>query len=163
MSVDLETKLSSRNFSQKTNGRICFSILMTGKYLKLEFWFQVFPSHQDRKSISFFGRSYGSTILFPDLLTFRLTIFFIMGQSMTTKLLLAPFPPGFLDLPMALLCKISRISRVEAHTEPICLTYFLLTKKISKCFKMYKLQLLIFRLHAAADSLITVYFFFLLL
>ena len=82
-----------------------------------------------------------------------------MGQSMTTKLLLAPLPQGFLDLPTGLLCKISRISRVEAHTEPICLTYFLLTKKISKCFKMYWLQFLIFRLHAAAGSLITVYFF----
>ena len=40
-SVDLETKLSSRNFSQKTNERICFSILTTRKYLKLEFRFQV--------------------------------------------------------------------------------------------------------------------------
>ena len=35
-SVDLETKLSSSIFSQKTNKWICFSILMTRKYLKLE-------------------------------------------------------------------------------------------------------------------------------
>ena len=41
MSVDLETKLTSQNFSQKTNEPICFSILMTWKYLKLKFWFQV--------------------------------------------------------------------------------------------------------------------------
>ena len=53
-------KLSS-NFSQKTNGWICFSILTTRKYLKLEFQFQfkfqVFPSRQDRKTnlIGFFG------------------------------------------------------------------------------------------------------------
>ena len=40
-SVDLETKLSSRNFSQKTNEPICFSILMTRKYLKLEIKMQV--------------------------------------------------------------------------------------------------------------------------
>ena len=39
-SVDLETKLSSHSFSQTTNGRICFSILTTRKYLKLEFRFQ---------------------------------------------------------------------------------------------------------------------------
>ena len=36
----LETKLSSRNFSQKMNERICFSILAIRKYLKLEFQFQ---------------------------------------------------------------------------------------------------------------------------
>ena len=35
--IDLETKLSSCNFSQKTNGWICFSILTSRKYLKLEF------------------------------------------------------------------------------------------------------------------------------
>ena len=35
-SVDLETKLLSRNFSQKTNARICFSILTTWTYWKLE-------------------------------------------------------------------------------------------------------------------------------
>ena len=29
--------LSSRNFSQKTNERICFSVLTTRNYLKLEF------------------------------------------------------------------------------------------------------------------------------
>ena len=40
-SVDLETKLSSRNVSQKMNGQICFSNLTTWKYLKLEFRFQV--------------------------------------------------------------------------------------------------------------------------
>ena len=39
--VDLETKLSSHNFSQKTNGQICFSMLMTRKYLKLEIQIQV--------------------------------------------------------------------------------------------------------------------------
>ena len=36
MSVDLETKLSSSIFSQKTNKRICFSIMRIRKYLKLE-------------------------------------------------------------------------------------------------------------------------------
>ena len=49
-SVDLERKLASRNISQKTNEGICFSILTTRKYLKLEFRFQVFRSHQDRKT-----------------------------------------------------------------------------------------------------------------
>ena len=39
MSVNLETKLLSHNFSRKTNRRICFSILMTRKYLKLEIEF----------------------------------------------------------------------------------------------------------------------------
>ena len=48
-SVDLETKLSSPNLSKKMNGRICFSILTTRKYLKLEFGFQVFLSRQDKK------------------------------------------------------------------------------------------------------------------
>ena len=43
MLVDLETKLSSRNFSQKANEQICFSILMTGKYLKLEIEKQIRP------------------------------------------------------------------------------------------------------------------------
>ena len=41
--------------------------------LELKCKFQVFPSLQDRKTnlfISFFGRSYGLTILFGDLLTF---------------------------------------------------------------------------------------------
>ena len=70
-SVDLETKLWSHNFSQKINKWICFSILTTWIYLKLEFGFQVFRSHQDRKQIcSFLGEFYGSTILFRDLLTF---------------------------------------------------------------------------------------------
>ena len=41
MSVDLETKLLSRNFSQTTNKRICFSILTTWTYLKLEIKIQV--------------------------------------------------------------------------------------------------------------------------
>ena len=52
LKVDLETKLSRWNFSQKMNERICFSILMTRKYLKLnfDFKFQVFPSRQDRKT-----------------------------------------------------------------------------------------------------------------
>ena len=35
--IDLETKLSSCNLSQKTNWWICFSILTSRKYLKLEF------------------------------------------------------------------------------------------------------------------------------
>ena len=47
--------MSSRNFSQKTNEIICFSILTTQKYvhtwnLKSKFKFQVFPSRQDRKT-----------------------------------------------------------------------------------------------------------------
>ena len=43
--------------------RICFSILTTRKFLKIQFRFQVL-------SISgLFGRSYGSAILFRDLLT----------------------------------------------------------------------------------------------
>ena len=41
MSVHLESKLLSCNFSQKTNKQICFSILTTQKYLKLEIQFQV--------------------------------------------------------------------------------------------------------------------------
>ena len=63
--------MSSCNFSQKTNGRICFPILTTRKYFN--FKFQVFPSRQDRKtnsSICFLGEVTGSTILFQDLLTF---------------------------------------------------------------------------------------------
>ena len=40
-SVDLETKLSSCNFSQKPNEWICFSILTTQKHLKLEIEIQV--------------------------------------------------------------------------------------------------------------------------
>ena len=47
-----EKKLSCRNFSQKTNKRICFSDL------KFDFKFQVFPSRQDRKtnlSVCFLG------------------------------------------------------------------------------------------------------------
>ena len=40
--VDVFTKGQlSRNFSQKTNGRVCFSILTTQKYLKLEIKIQV--------------------------------------------------------------------------------------------------------------------------
>ena len=54
-SVDLKKNLSSRNFSPKNDARICFSILTTRKYLKLEIEIQV-------------GRSYSSTILFRDLL-----------------------------------------------------------------------------------------------
>ena len=52
-SVNLKTKLSSRNFSQKRNGRICFSILMTRIYLKLEIEIQV-SGHQHRKINSSF-------------------------------------------------------------------------------------------------------------
>jgi hypothetical protein len=36
-----KTKLLRRSFSQKTNEWICFSILTTRKYVKLELWFQV--------------------------------------------------------------------------------------------------------------------------
>ena len=42
--------------------------------LKSKFKFQVFPHHEDRKTnlfVCFFGRSYGLTMLFWDLLTFR--------------------------------------------------------------------------------------------
>ena len=68
MSVDLETKLSSCNFSQKTDERICFSILMTWKYLKLEVRFHASStselSGQKNKFVRlFFGRRYRSTIL----------------------------------------------------------------------------------------------------
>ena len=55
-SVYLETKLSSRNFSQETNERICFSILTTQKYLELEIENQVsstFLSRQYRKTNAF--------------------------------------------------------------------------------------------------------------
>ena len=41
LKVISKQKLSSRNFSQKTNERICFSILTTRKYLKLEIKIQV--------------------------------------------------------------------------------------------------------------------------
>ena len=56
------------------NKRIRFSILTVRKYLKLKFKFQVFPSRQDRKKqiCLFFGRSYDSTFLFQDLMTFSL-------------------------------------------------------------------------------------------
>ena len=72
-------KIVEPNFSHKMNGQICFFILTTQKYLKLEFQFQVSSisessGAQDRKtnsSICFFWRSYGLTILFRDLLTFR--------------------------------------------------------------------------------------------
>ena len=75
-SVNLESNLWSANFSQKMNERICFSILTTRKYLKLEIEIQVSSisesSGQKNKFVcSFFGRSFGSTILFRDLLTFN--------------------------------------------------------------------------------------------
>ena len=41
MLVDLETKLSSPNFSQKMDKQNCFSILIIWKYLKPEFGFWV--------------------------------------------------------------------------------------------------------------------------
>ena len=58
------------------NGRICFSILMTRKYLKLEIEIQVSSitesSGKKNKFVRlFFGRNYGSTILFRDLLTIK--------------------------------------------------------------------------------------------
>ena len=50
--------MSSRNFSQKTNEQICFSILTTRKYLKIEFQFQLSSISgsgcQDRKQIRSF-------------------------------------------------------------------------------------------------------------
>ena len=57
-------KLLSQNFSQKTNKRICFYILTTQKYLKLEFEIQVSSisqsSGQKNKFVRlFFGRSFG--------------------------------------------------------------------------------------------------------
>ena len=60
-SVVLETKLSSLNFSQKMNQWILFYILMTGRS---KVYFQVFPSHQERKQILLiiFGKSYSLTI-----------------------------------------------------------------------------------------------------
>ena len=41
LKVISKKKLWSRNFSQKTNEQICFSILTTRKYLKLEIKIQV--------------------------------------------------------------------------------------------------------------------------
>ena len=57
-SVDLETKLSSCNFSQKTNERICFLSWQLGNTgnLNFDFKFQVFLSHQDRKTNSFWEK-----------------------------------------------------------------------------------------------------------
>ena len=54
-SVDLETKLMSHNFSQKTNKWICFSILTNRTYLKpkIKIEVQICPSLQDRKTKSF--------------------------------------------------------------------------------------------------------------
>ena len=64
-------------FSQKTNGLICFPTLTTQKYWKLEFRYQVSSFskslvYKNKFIPLFFGRSYGSTILFRDLLTFTL-------------------------------------------------------------------------------------------
>ena len=59
------------------NGRICFSILTVRKYLKHESRsssFKYFRTVKIEKQIHpfVFGRSYGSTILFRDLLTFSI-------------------------------------------------------------------------------------------
>ena len=73
-SVDLQTKLSCQNFSQKTNERIWFSILTTRKYLKSKNEFQVFPSVRIEKHIlrSFLGEVVAQQFLFRDLLTFNI-------------------------------------------------------------------------------------------
>ena len=59
--------MSSRNFSQKTNERICFSILTTRKFLILEFQFQVSSISESSGQKNKFIRSF-----FRDLLTFML-------------------------------------------------------------------------------------------
>ena len=76
MSVDLGTKFSSRNFSQKTNRWGYFSFLTTRQYLKIEIEIQVSSTTGSSGQICsfiFFGRSYDSTILYWDLLTFSST------------------------------------------------------------------------------------------
>ena len=62
--IDLDLKLLSQNVTQKTNEWISFSMLMTPKYLKLEFWFLLLSITEyvtiENKFVCF-GRRYGST------------------------------------------------------------------------------------------------------
>ena len=74
-SLDLKTKLSRHNFSQQRTDKFVFLSCRLGNtwHLNFDFKFQVFLSHNYRKTNSpvfLGGRSYGSTILFQDLLTF---------------------------------------------------------------------------------------------
>ena len=72
-SVYLETKLSSRNFAKKrtSNEQTCFSILTNQNWNSSFKYFRVVRIEKTSLFVCSFGRSYGSTILFQDLLTFR--------------------------------------------------------------------------------------------
>jgi hypothetical protein len=52
--IDLKTKLSSHNFSQKTNEPICFSILTT-RNLNFDFKFQVFTNGKTNSFVRVLG------------------------------------------------------------------------------------------------------------
>ena len=65
-SVDLETKLSSRNFSQKNKEIICLEILETWNQNSSFKYFRVIRI--EKKIVcAFFGKSHNSTILFQYL------------------------------------------------------------------------------------------------
>ena len=79
----------------KKQNWICFSILTTRKYLKLEIQSTSESSGWKKIVCLFFGRSYGSTILFQDLLTFRRSSNFMFFFNSVGKFQrnLTPTPP----------------------------------------------------------------------
>ena len=78
-----EKKLSCRNFSQKTNKRICFSDL------KFDFKFQVFPSRQDRKtnlSVCFLGEVMDQQFCFEIYWPLSSSHFIVLTHSILLKM-----------------------------------------------------------------------------
>ena len=87
LEVDLETKLSSRNFSQK-NKRTNLSFyrndleILETCILILSFkYFWVIRIEKKEFVLLYFGKIYDSTILFRDLLTFRFVVSKLVKSS----------------------------------------------------------------------------------
>ena len=90
-SVDFKTKLSSHNFSQKTHQWICFfypddlEILTTWILISSFKYFWVVRIEK-QIHLFIFGRSYGLTILFRELLTFSSCLEFEINKKGPTLL-----------------------------------------------------------------------------